>query len=253
MYQLIFLLFVTIATANKKIITLDDNNFARVVGVIDKQSSSKFISEVSHIIGNDIYVYIASGGGSVFEGLKIIQTIEALQQSGKNVFCIAEYAFSMAFTIFQACQHRLITRQTSMMQHQMSTILEGNLEQIKKRIDYLDRVNHVLAEEEAKRIGITKDQFLNEINNDWWLFGQDIIDRNVADDTVNVICSQTLSKTSYEENINIIFAEISIIRSGCPIIKEPLSVNIKINAYDDNTLTIGMLEHIEKIRLKLNS
>lgn len=233
---LIFTVFCQDSVSNNKLITLEENNFARIVGVIDQSSSSKFMIDISHVTSDKIYIYIASNGGSVLEGQRIIQTIEALQKSGKTVYCIADHAYSMAFAILQSCQHRYITHQSSVMQHQMSSTIKGSLENMKKMIDFLDRVNTIMADQESKRIGISQHEFLDNINNDWWLYGQDIIDNNIADEVVNVICSSQLTQKSFEENIHLIFAEVNFVWSSCPLIKQPLKVNIKMLKDNENDI-----------------
>jgi hypothetical protein len=43
----------------------------------------------------------------------------------------------------------------------------------------------------AKRIGISIESFNKLVSTDWWLYGQDIIDNNVADKMVLVGCNMT--------------------------------------------------------------
>ena len=71
---------------------------------INTETTSKFIYDLNLIEKkNDTYVYLNTPGGSVFDGLKIIEEIRKY-----NMSCIVENAYSMGFIIFQSCKNRYI-------------------------------------------------------------------------------------------------------------------------------------------------
>ena len=93
-------LFVASALAfQKDVITLTEDNHVLLRGKIDSKSATQCVNDLLSIKENDIYLYITSPGGSITEGYQIIQTIDALGATGKNVHCIGDVAASMAFSI----------------------------------------------------------------------------------------------------------------------------------------------------------
>ena len=88
------------------------------------------MEKTGKIDSKEIYIYISSPGGSVMEGMKIVDLIKSLEKSGRQVSCISDFSASMAFIILQSCPKRLATFSSILMQHQMSLGLEGNIENV---------------------------------------------------------------------------------------------------------------------------
>lgn len=67
---------------------------------------------------DEIFVKIASTGGSVSAGYEITNKIQALQEQGKKVTCYVESgAYSAAFMIFLACSKRFAAKGSILMFH----------------------------------------------------------------------------------------------------------------------------------------
>ena len=73
-----------------------------IKGEINPKSSSDFIMEINRIPSNQIVIYIQSPGGYVESGKEIINEINIQLKNGKDISCIADRAYSMAFIIFQS-------------------------------------------------------------------------------------------------------------------------------------------------------
>jgi ATP-dependent protease ClpP protease subunit len=219
---LIFLFGPTAAYA-EKIIKLKPHNTVSLIGDIDSSTTSKIINSILSNENDYLYLVIDSGGGSIEDGMKIMN---AMKGSGKRFVCIATYAASMAFSIFQSCDVRLITRDATLMQHLGSYGVRGDSNKNKSYALYIERYLQKLDEYDRKRIGLSRREFEDRIRNDWWLIGQDAVSANVADKIVSVTCSKDLTEKRVVEKYSMKYSDITITYSGCPLVPYPLSVSI---------------------------
>ena len=92
------LVFSTLATTfSQELIELNERNLITLRGPIKHESVSDFMTKTSQIDSNDVYIYISSPGGSVMEGMKIVDMINSMEKSGKNVSCISDFSASIFF------------------------------------------------------------------------------------------------------------------------------------------------------------
>ena len=94
----------------------------------------------------------------------------------------------MGFTLFQACHYRYILPFSSLMQHQMHYGIVNEKMKLESYVRYVDNIDDVLSTMQAKKIGMSSEIFKKKTMNDWWLFGQDILCNNCADEIINVHC-----------------------------------------------------------------
>ena len=120
---------------------------------------------------NNITIFINSPGGSVMDGMEIIDHIKMLQDNNVQVNCIADYSASMAFIILQSCTNRYALFSSIIMQHQMSLGSKGNLYNTQNYLNFIGDVDQQLDVLQADKIGICVNDFRNLIENDWWLTG----------------------------------------------------------------------------------
>src|SRR5580704_18826201 len=80
----------TNVTSKYPTLKLHHTNLVILKGQINSQSADKVIENLLKVFDTDIYLYIVSNGGSVIDGNNIIQTIDTLSASGKNIICIAD-------------------------------------------------------------------------------------------------------------------------------------------------------------------
>lgn len=177
--------------------------------------TQKFIEEQGRLL-----VYINSPGGSVHAGTHLIQSFRSLQAEGVRIECVAQNYMSMAFALFQACDHRMILGNSIGMQHQMSFLLRGDLENVRRGFVFHDRINDELVRMELDRLGMCRDDYDLLIDHDWWLYGQDAIDAGAADEVVVVGCGADLQDRYRvrEERIGILEPYL-VETHECPLIR----------------------------------
>jgi ATP-dependent protease ClpP protease subunit len=212
------------------VIILNEDNFVRLHGTINKKTTAKFIDDVSNLESNDIYIHMATPGGSVIHGAQIISMIDALTENGKNIHCIADFSASMGFVILQACPNRLIRSNSILMQHQMSTGMKGPLEQIRSRLQFTNQLEEEMETLQCERLNMSRDEFHSLIINDWWIYGKNALEKNVVDEMVNVLCSHHLSGQYYSETHHTMFGSFDLRFSRCPLIWDPIDITIHESA-----------------------
>jgi ATP-dependent Clp protease protease subunit len=220
---------VVLQPQQKRMITLTEDNHVVLRGAIDSLTTSNCIKDLLNVKSNEINIYLQSPGGSVIDGYKIIQTIDALANSGKTINCIGDFAASMAFGIMQACPHRYCHQGSVLMQHQMSGGLRGPLKNMKSLMNLLDELESDMTTRQAERLNMTEEDFVSKVDHDWWMFGQNIINNNAADELINIVCEHALLEKTVKESIFTIFGTAEIEFSMCPVVSGPLKIKCESN------------------------
>ncbi len=213
-----------------EVITLTRHNHVSLLGPVNKQSIDQIILDIDILTKDNFYVYLNSPGGLVTEGERLVNHFNYLQETGKNITCLAENAHSMAFYIFQNCNQRYIMQNSKVMQHQMTVYNNGPLENLDNYLVMIKKISHRLNTFCAQRIGISLDKFNSLVSTDWWLYGLEIIDQNVADRMVLVGCEKS--------KIGFMTLEGQIIDYSfrCPLIIPPEKTEITISQFNRVTL-----------------
>ena len=220
-----FLLLPTSIAITK--IELTESNHLLLRGDVNDLSVSKVIQGITTSKDKKILLFIDSSGGSVTAGYKLMKIIET---SGKEVTCVASNAASMAFAILQSCQKRLVLEDSLIMQHVMSYSIEGQEPKNYQFAQLIHRINVLMDKKQAERIGISYEAFREKVRDDWWLFGEEAVKSNAADEMVEVSCSEELSKKTYDETVSGSLTTITVTRSGCPIAPGPVDVKMVKNS-----------------------
>jgi ATP-dependent Clp protease protease subunit len=222
-----------------QLIQLNRQNLITLRGEVNDELTSELVRKLNKFSNNQLYLYITSPGGSVISGMQIIDQLKSLKERNINLICVADFAASMAFAIFQACPVRYVTSSSILMQHQMSLGIKGNLQNVNNYLQFISEVDNDLDELQANRLQMDKISFKNKINNDWWMSGNNIIKNKAADNIVLVSCDPELVNQNDEVKKVNPFIDINIIFSKCPLSREPVDVVIKIKLeMDDNKETI---------------
>jgi ATP-dependent protease ClpP protease subunit len=207
-------LFTSAAFAAKPIM-LTEANLVVLDGEVNNNSMSKVIRELVANKSDTIFLYINSGGGSVLDGFKLIHF---LQNTKKNIHCIAEYAASMAHGILQACPVRLATSENILMQHKPTMRAQGSPSEIEGQLSILKALEDSMAELESKRIGISKAEYDRLTFLPWYTAGKESLKQNVVDAIVQVDCSEELYNKTSSKSVRTMFGELEVIINACPLV-----------------------------------
>lgn len=96
---------------------------------------------LDRVNASPIYLHINSGGGSVYDGLAIADTIIRIVKKGVPVITIVEGYAASAATLFSVVgSARLIHENSYMLVHQLSSAAWGNFEQLKDNHENNERL-----------------------------------------------------------------------------------------------------------------
>ena len=211
-------------------LVLSTNNLIVLRGVITPQSASKFVEEF-HVLENKdevskIYVYVKSPGGSVFAGDSIASMVKS---SKKQVVMIVDFAASMAFHVAMTGTKRVMLPTGTLMQHHASGGTgAGEFPNVDKQWDWIKRKVRGMQEYEASRCkNVTYDQFVKNIDRDWWLLASEAEQAGCIDQVAkSVICSKELVEKETKEVVSIFGMNIALTWSNCPLIAYPRSIGV---------------------------
>lgn len=225
-------------------IELTSSNSVSIRQGIDGTSVSQLIMDIESLDTDNVILFIDSPGGSVFAGNTLISYMEG---SGKTFTCIAGFAASMAFAIFQACDERLVMSNSVLMQHQASFgLFSGPVKNQVRFVQLIVAVTTDLSAFQAERIGMTLGEFDALINDDFWVNGQRAVAANIADKVTNLSCSSSLIQSTTEVVLNTLFGKVELEFSDCPLISAPIEVD---GTYVPHTaLTSEMIKEINTVR-----
>lgn len=171
--------------------------------------------------GGDIYVTLYSPGGSISAGQLLFDTLKALPC---NFHTITLFSASMSYQTVQNLGKRYILPSGILMSHraQISGLggeLGGDLDEIIKLLKTNVQELEIIA---SKRVGVSLEEYRNQIRDELWMTAEEAVKRNHADEVVVVKCNADLMGTRVEV-IRTFFGSFEVEFSNCPIITAPIS------------------------------
>jgi ATP-dependent protease ClpP protease subunit len=170
-----------------------------------------------------IYLVLDTPGGSIMDGLDLIDFANALPQ---KVHTVTLFAASMGFQIAQNLDRRYIIRNGILMSHRASVSglsgqvkgeLESRYKMVRRAVDYLDF-------QAAKRMGMDLNKYEAMVVNEYWIYGYDAVADKAADEEVLVQCGESLTGTE-DLSFQTMFGEMTATVSKCPLIKGAVSID----------------------------
>lgn len=165
-----------------------------------------------------IYLYINSGGGSIYHGLRFI----SFAKSVRNLHTITEFSASMAAAIAQGLPgKRYVLDHGTFMFHRARGGFRGQFEdgELESRLKLWKTIVRKMESMQAKRIGITLKQYKKKRFNEWWIYGDDNVKQNTADAVISATCSSKLSKKKEKKTVRSFFGARTIEKSSCPLVQ----------------------------------
>lgn len=156
-----------------------------ISGQIDKNISALVISQLLYLQAEDknkpILLYINSPGGSVTDGLAIIDTMNILS-CDVETYCIGSCASMGA--IICACGtkgKRYILQHGRMMIHSVSCGMQGDIHFIQRQYEQAKQLNSVLVDLLVKATSQSKKQIEKDIQNDCFMSAQQSLKYGLVD------------------------------------------------------------------------
>lgn len=180
----------TLAPVNTKtipVLTLDLNRtifFNVPVSLESVEATIGIIHKLNAISNAPIFLLLYSPGGAVFHANRLINFIEA---SKAPVYTIVYgLCASMCFHIHQHGKQRYSLPSGTLMAHQLSGGVEGQLGQMKSLLAFINLESARLDAYIADRAGIPREQYQTMIQNELWLSGEEAIKLHFVDKLVSI-------------------------------------------------------------------
>jgi ATP-dependent Clp protease protease subunit len=154
-------------------------------GEIDEKASALVVSQLLFLQSEDkkapILMYINSPGGSVTDGLAIIDTMNILS-CPVETYCVGSCA-SMGSLICAAGKKgkRYILEHGRMMIHQVSTGSAGTVQFVKRQFEEANKLNDVLITLLADATNKPKSKILKDIENDYYMSAEEAVAYGLVD------------------------------------------------------------------------
>lgn len=213
----------------KKTITLEAKNMIVLRGPVTASSvgtTMKKLQIASDALPKDtaIYLVLDTPGGSIMDGLDLIDFAAALPQ---KVHTVTLFAASMGFQIAQNLNTRYIIRNGTLMSHRASVSglggqvkgeLETRYKTVRRAVDFLDFKAYT-------RMGMAAKDYENLILHEYWVYGFDAVAAKAADEEVLLRCGTSLTG-SEDVPFDTIFGKVTVTFSQCPLIKAPEKIDL---------------------------
>lgn len=167
------------------------------------------------------YLVLYTPGGSIDAGNRLITFLK----TRPDISCIVQRAYSMGFSILQACANRYVLDHSILMQHQATLGLPPT-----KMANLMSEISSILAQQEeldtvqAKRMKLTLKAFQKLVHDDLWIYsGAKAVELNAADKVVSASCSSYLVAKKEVSTVRQLLmgmfpVEIKVEKSACPLI-----------------------------------
>lgn len=207
-------------TATRPSIELTQSNHVLLKGEVNSYSVTSVQLQMASLQYTNpsvqLYLVLDTPGGSVGDGLRLIDFISAFP-SKVNVICIQ--CGSMGYHIFQGLGDRIVIDSSELMAHRWYISISGQLpgEVQSELASSLERQRTIFTRN-AKRIGLTYDQFLKLIYNEHRIDGATAVKTKHADYIANISCDIALTAVTMK-TVEVKKSK-TIVRtfSACPLI-----------------------------------
>lgn len=222
-FSLIFLFLFFASTALANTITLTTKNSASLVGEVDARSFRMVTKDLSALIqlrrscNTPIYLILDTPGGSIYWGTKLISYAESIC----NLHTISLYAASMGSAIAQQLPgNRYVTRTSVVMFHRASAGISGQVGsgELESRLRFVQEMVKQLEVANSSRIGISLEDYQKKVKDEWWAYGKEAVDNNMADEVVSVKCSTALQKKTFSRTYQTMLGPVTVENSKCPLL-----------------------------------
>lgn len=211
-----------------KDIVLSKENTAVLRGPVNSSSVAEVMIQLSELnkSGSDnepIYLVLNTPGGSVMDGLNLIEYMNSLR---RPVHSISIFAASMGFHILQNSEKRYVTKYGTIMSHRARGGFNGDIpHQVKSRFKHITDLLEKMDEQVISRTNgkFNKNSYSELIRDEYWAVGSNAVKDGFADDVAKVKCDASLNGTS-EKNLMTFFGPLTVSFANCPLITEPLAV-----------------------------
>jgi ATP-dependent protease ClpP protease subunit len=153
-------------------------NVLNLHGVVGVHINAKDVAEQLSGMTGDVYADMNSGGGSITDGVAIMNSIRNYDKG--RVIARISYAGSMMTQIAMACDERQVSPDSIFFIHNAQGVAMGDHREMGRRGKVLESMSAMLSKIYAKKTGKSSEEIRRMMDEDTYLFGQEIIDKGFA-------------------------------------------------------------------------
>lgn len=179
---------------SENILVSTDDRLIYISEAIDKTTMGKVCFNLLKLLQSDneqdekvrdykrepIKIYINSCGGSLYDAWSLIDII-LNSKTPIYTYCTG-YAFSAGFKIFLAGHERFVTKNATLLYHQLSAGMKGNFEYLKEELSECERNQKDIEKYILGRTNISKER-LDEVKEkkiDWYIHSEEVEKLGIA-------------------------------------------------------------------------
>ena len=162
-----------------------------ISGEVNEAMASVVVSELLYLQSENpdapIHMYINSPGGSVVDGLAIVDTMNLIS-CPVYTYCVGQCAsMGSIFLVSGEKGHRYALPNSRIMIHQVSGGSQGTYEDMKRSINEAGRLNELLAGILATGTGKTLKTVKNDMDRDYFMSADEALKYGIVDKVISSV------------------------------------------------------------------
>ena len=162
-----------------------------ISGEVNETMASVVVSELLYLQSEapetPIHVYINSPGGSVVDGLAIVDTMNIIS-CPVYTYCVGQCAsMGSIFLVSGEKGHRYALPNSRIMIHQVSGGSQGTYEDMKRSINEAGRLNELLANVLANGTGKTLKEIKKDMDRDYFMSADEALKYGIVDKVLSSV------------------------------------------------------------------
>lgn len=200
-------------------IKFEKDNFFAITSQFNTNLLNNFAEKILAYKGDEIYLYFDTPGGSV---IALSRMVRLMKGSNIKFTCIANFAASAGFMLFQHCDTRLLLSDGILMSHNWAGSFRDEAPRILTLYNTIQNLVGTLEATVIEKMALDATTYAALINNNLWMTYILATEYNAIDGVINnVSCSSELLEQRNPVILRTFFGGGSTVyKSGCPLVQK---------------------------------
>ena len=199
-------------------VKFEEGNFFSITSQFDRKLLDDFSEKLLGYDKKELIIYFDTPGGSV---IALSSMARLMKASDVKFTCVASFAASAGFMLFQHCDNRYLLSNGVLMSHNWSGSFSGEAPRI---LTLYNTINDLVATIEAvaiEKMSVNKKEYAALINDNLWMTSRLALKYKAID---KVITKVSCSKDIIEQRVQTLQRSWGgskfVYKSGCPLIQK---------------------------------
>jgi len=195
-----------------------EGNFFAITQQFDQQLLDNFAEKILNYKEPELYIYFDTPGGSV---IALSRMARLMKSSDIKFTCVANFAASAGFMLFQHCDTRLLLSDGILMSHNWSGGFRGEAPRILTMYYTIQAIVDTLEQVTLSKMNVDAKEYARLINNNLWMTSS-LATKYAAIDGIagKVTCTSDLIEQRNPAFVRGFFSRKRVSKSGCPLIQK---------------------------------